>query len=64
MTSLPISTLPGLAADRPPVAPIDTGRLEEIFGATMTSRTREIVAAAPPGLRAALILGSPEFMRR
>ena len=64
VTSLPISTLPGLSADRPPVAPIDAGRLEEIFGAAMTNRTRDIVAATPPGLRAALILGSPEFMRR
>ena len=64
VTSLPISTSPGLSAYRPRVAPADAGRLEEIFGATMTSRMREIVAAAPPGLRAALILGSPEFTRR
>jgi uncharacterized protein (DUF1800 family) len=64
MTSLPISALPGLSSDRSPAAPVDAGRLEEIFGSTMTSQTRETVAAAPPGLRAALILGSPEFMQR
>jgi uncharacterized protein (DUF1800 family) len=64
VTSLPVSALPGLLPDRSPAAPVDAGRLEEIFGATMTSRTRETVAAAPPGLRAALILGSPEFMQR
>jgi hypothetical protein len=44
--------------------PNDAARLEEIFGSTMSTATRETVAAAPPGLRAALILGSPDFMRR
>jgi hypothetical protein len=38
--------------------------LEEIFGSTMTNATRQAVAEAPPALRAALILGSPDFMRR
>ena len=64
MTSLPISALPGLSSDRSQAAPVDAGRLEEMLGATMTRQTRETVAAAPPGLRAALILGSPEFMQR
>jgi uncharacterized protein (DUF1800 family) len=44
--------------------PIDAGRLEQIFDSTMSTATREAVAEAPPGLRAALILGSPEFTRR
>jgi uncharacterized protein (DUF1800 family) len=44
--------------------PVDAARLEEIFGSSITSSTREAVLAAPPGLRAALILGSPDFMRR
>jgi len=56
--------MPGLSADRPRPAPVDAGRLEEIFGSAMKNEMRETVAAAPPGLRAALILGSPEFMRR
>ena len=43
--------------------PIDA-RLEQIFYSTMSTATREVVAETPPGLRAALILGSPEFMRR
>jgi uncharacterized protein (DUF1800 family) len=64
VTSLPVSALPGLPRDRSPAAPVDVGRLEEILGATMTSQTRETVAAAPPRLRVSLILGSPEFMRR
>jgi uncharacterized protein (DUF1800 family) len=64
VTSLPISALPGVPLDRPRPAPVDAGRLEEIFGSTMTGQTRETVATAPPGFRAALILGSPEFMQR
>jgi len=45
-------------------SPINTAHLEEIFGSTMTNATRQAVAEAPPALRAALILGSPDFMRR
>jgi uncharacterized protein (DUF1800 family) len=45
-------------------SPVDVARLEEIFGPTMMPATREAVGEAPPGLRAALILGSPDFMRR
>jgi len=45
-------------------SPIDAAHLEEIFGSTMSTGTRETVAEAPPGLRATLILGSPDFMRR
>ena len=44
--------------------PTEAARLEQIFDSTMSTATREAVAEAPPGLRAALILGSPEFMRR
>jgi uncharacterized protein (DUF1800 family) len=63
-TSLPLSAMAGLFTDRLRPAPVDAGRLEQIFGSTITIQTRDTVAAAPPGLRAALILGSPEFMRR
>jgi uncharacterized protein (DUF1800 family) len=44
--------------------PVDPARLEQIFGASLSSTTRTAIAAAPPRLRAALILGSPDFMRR
>lgn len=44
--------------------PVDPKRLEAIFGSTLTGETRAVVDAAPPGERAALILGSPNFMRR
>ena len=67
--SLPVAADPDLAPaetgrqpDRPD--PVDPARLEQIFGSTLSSATRAVVAAAPPGLRAALILGSPDFMRR
>ena len=45
-------------------SPVNAAALEEIFGSTMSTATREAVAEAPPGLRAALFLGSPDFMRR
>lgn len=44
--------------------PVDAAHLEAIFGSTMADATRNAVAEAPAGLRAALILGSPDFMRR
>jgi len=50
---------------RPPAAsPVSTAHLEEIFGSIMMAATRQTVADAPLPLRAALILGSPDFMRR
>jgi uncharacterized protein (DUF1800 family) len=55
---------PGEAASPHRPDPVDAARLEEIFGSSMTSTMRAAVLAAPPGLRAALILGSPDFMRR
>jgi uncharacterized protein (DUF1800 family) len=44
--------------------PVDMAHLEAIFGSTMAGTTRDAVKDAPQGLRAALILGSPDFMRR
>jgi len=44
--------------------PADAARLEEIFDSTMSTATRKAVAGAPQGLRAALILGSPDFTAR
>jgi uncharacterized protein (DUF1800 family) len=43
---------------------VDAARLSAIFDSTMPAGTREAIAESPPGLRAALILGSPDFMRR
>jgi uncharacterized protein (DUF1800 family) len=59
-----------LAVPRPPSRPaakddpVDPVRLNEVLGASLTSRTRDVVAAGPAELRAAMILGSPDFMQR
>jgi uncharacterized protein (DUF1800 family) len=63
VTNLPISFLSEVPSKSPP-EPVDAARLEEIFGSTMTEQTKAVVTAAAPALRAALILGSPDFMRR
>jgi len=44
--------------------PVDAGSLDFLLGPAIGQRTRAAVAAAPAELRAALILGSPDFMRR
>jgi uncharacterized protein (DUF1800 family) len=44
--------------------PLDPARLEEVLGSSLTSRTRQAVATGPVELRAAMILGSPDFMQR
>jgi len=64
---LTIGVALGASSDPPgphAASPVNAASLEEIFGSTMSTATRETVAEAPPGLRAALILGSPDFMRR
>jgi uncharacterized protein (DUF1800 family) len=45
-------------------APLDAAALLAIFGSALADSIREAVEQAPPDLRAALILGSPDFMRR
>jgi uncharacterized protein (DUF1800 family) len=44
--------------------PVDPVRLEELLGPALSARTRAALAEAPAGMRAALVLGSPDFMRR
>lgn len=51
-----------LLADRPRA--VDPKALDAILGAGMSAAARAVIAAAPPGERAALILGGPDFMRR
>ena len=67
--SLPVSAGLGtadaeLARQVDPHEPVAPGRIDEVFGGTLSTTTRAVVRAAAPKLRAALILGSPEFMRR
>jgi len=53
-------------APPPPAAaePLDAAPLEALLGPLLGAETRSAIAAAKPELRAALILGSPDFMRR
>jgi uncharacterized protein (DUF1800 family) len=44
--------------------PVDAAHLEAVLGATLSSTTGAAAVRAAPALRAALILGSPDFMRR
>ncbi len=44
--------------------PADPQALEQLLGENMSSHTRQVVDQAPPALRAAMILGGPDFMRR
>jgi uncharacterized protein (DUF1800 family) len=67
--SLPVGAEPDLLPQETPRHPggadaADPRRLEEIFGPALSSATRAVVDAARPKLRASLLLGSPDFMRR
>jgi uncharacterized protein (DUF1800 family) len=64
---------PQLVADQQPSSPppeppkptpLDAAPLERLLAPVLSDNTRAVVDAAPPDLRAALILGSPDFMRR
>ena len=55
---------PLVAAAGTPARPLDPGPLDALLAPMLGERTRAAVAAAPARLQAALILGSPDFMRR
>jgi uncharacterized protein (DUF1800 family) len=66
--NLPLETPPpdaeGLPRMRPaPRAPLDADALLSTLGLSLSPQTRATVDRAPAALKAALILGSPEFMR-
>lgn len=44
--------------------PIDAAQLSTTLGHSFSAKTQQAIATSSPQLRAALILGSPEFMRR
>ena len=44
--------------------PVDAGALLATLGPAISDRTRAAVASTQPALQAALVLGSPDFMRR
>lgn len=47
-----------------PIQPLDASQLADTLGNLFSAKTESAIASSPPNLRAALILGSPEFMRR
>ena len=65
-----VMATPQLVADRhepqppPKPEPLDAAPLQALLGPTLGDNTRSAVAAAPDNLKAALILGSLDFMRR
>lgn len=73
--NLPVASPPPVPPEPQPVSdpapaavpkgePVDPAKLEAVLGASLSEKTRAAVAEAPPRLRAALILGSPDFMRQ
>ncbi|MBD2300401.1 DUF1800 domain-containing protein [Nostoc sp. FACHB-190] len=71
-TALGSGRLPllGIANNQPknksinPVQPLDATQLINTLGNSLSPKTQSAIAASPPELKAALVLGSPEFMRR
>lgn len=57
---------PQLVADQQPAKrqPLDPAPLEALLGPVLSDNTKVTVAEAPDNLKAALILGGPDFMRR
>ncbi|HTW53420.1 MAG TPA: DUF1800 domain-containing protein [Stellaceae bacterium] len=57
---------PQLVADEPAAKPhpLDPAPIEALLGPILSDNTKATVAKAPTDLQAALILGSPDFMRR
>jgi uncharacterized protein (DUF1800 family) len=51
------------ASDGRAAAALNAGRLLDTLGSSISNHTRDAIAASPPALRAALVLGSPDFMR-
>lgn len=44
--------------------PLDEAALERAYGGRLSATTRDAIDAAPPALKPALLLASPEFMQR
>lgn len=71
-TTLAAGRLPLASAQETPsqrsfnsaVVSVDSIQLSQTLGDRFSSQTQQAIAASPPNLRAALILGSPEFMHR
>jgi uncharacterized protein (DUF1800 family) len=66
---LPLDRIPDPDAPRDmgnrqgPRSPVDSGQLVATLGVSISEPTRQTMASSQPALRAALLLGSPDFMR-
>ncbi len=60
---LPLSTTDDQPMNQPSSS-IDSDQLENTLGDSLSTQTRQVIATSPANLRSALILGSPDFMRR
>jgi hypothetical protein len=64
MVTTTVSARAMAAAAPANAAPLDAGRLQATLGNAISQNTRDIVAAKAVELRAAMLLGSPDFMQR
>jgi hypothetical protein len=48
----------------PAPTPLDAARLENTLAGSISRRTLDIVGRNPDNLKAAMLLGSPDFMQR
>lgn len=60
---LPIDKQPDSDSAPGAIRPLDADSLLVTLGASVSRKTSQTVASSPPALRAALLLGSPDFMR-
>ncbi len=63
----PAPTLAAIVGGLPPAAPalpLDPAPIAQLLGPALSPRTLDLVRAAPADLQAAMLLGSPDFMRR
>ena len=63
MADTPTAAKMAAATPMPPAAALDAARLQATLDGTISARTREVVARNPEPLRAAMLLGSPDFMQ-
>ena len=61
-TNLKLDTNPAKPGRK--MDPPDSGTLIQTLGNAFSPKTRDAIESAPPQLRAAMVLGSPEFMMR
>jgi len=61
-TNIKLDANPGKPGRK--MEPPDATRLTATLGSSFSAKTRDAIEAAPPQLRASMVLGSPEFMMR